>query len=53
MPTFKVTAPEGWGEYKFGDVITDPYTYEANLIGQVEMGVLTEVSETKSKKVEE
>lgn len=53
MTQYKVTAPEGWGEYKFGDVITDPYTYEANLIGQVEMGVLTEVTEPKTKKVEE
>jgi len=44
-----------WNGYKVGDVITDPFTDEFNLLGQVAAGVL-EISTsntTTTQKVEE
>lgn len=49
MPTYKVT--QEWNGFKAGDVVTDPFTDEFNLQGQIANGVLVEQT-TTTKKVE-
>ena len=50
MPDFKLT--QDWNGYKAGEIVTDPFTDEFNLAGQIASGVLVEINQTPTKKAE-